>query len=135
MSVTCCLLCCALILMLKFSDMCTNEKLNRYHLIAAGNYVILRDNIRIILLSALLSPSEPRRRHVTAPPRPRQPPGQRGLRPAAARSRYLLRESVPGQHEVDPHTGCFYRTAVLQPAYRVFLSHGSPHYILYTGCF
>ena len=36
-----------------------NEKLNRYHLIAAGNYVILRDNIGLILLSALLSPSEP----------------------------------------------------------------------------
>ena len=35
------------------------QKLNRYHLIAAGNYVILRDNIGLILLSALLSPSEP----------------------------------------------------------------------------
>ena len=104
-----------------------NEKLNRYHLIAAGNYVILRDNIGIILLSALRSPSEPRR-HVATAARPRQSPGQRGLRPAAAaRPRYLLRESVPGQHEVDPHTGCFYRTAVLQPAYRVFLSHCSPH--------
>ena len=34
--------------MLKYSDMCNmcmNEKLNRYNLIAAGNYVILRDNI------------------------------------------------------------------------------------------
>ena len=98
MSVTCCAV-------LLFSDfdvkvfrhVHVKQKLNRYHLIAAGNYVILRDNIGLILLSALLSPSEPRRRHVaTAPPRPRQPPGQRGLRPAAAaRARYLLRESVP----------------------------------------
>ena len=76
-------------------DKCMNEKLNRYHLIAAGNYVILRDNIGIILLSALRSPSEPRR-HVATAARPRQSPGQRGLRPAAAaRARYLLRESVP----------------------------------------
>ena len=47
--------------MLKYSDsiLHVKQKLNRYHLIAVGNYVILRDNIRIILLSALLSPSEP----------------------------------------------------------------------------
>ena len=91
-----------------FRHVHVKQKLNRYHLIAAGNYVILRDNIGLILLSALLSPSEPRRRHVATAARPRQPPGQRGLRPAAAaRPRYLLRESVSGQHEVDPHTGCF----------------------------
>ena len=60
MSVTCCaVLLCSDFDVKVFRHVHVKQKLNRYHLIAVGNYVILRDNIRIILLSALLSPSEP----------------------------------------------------------------------------